>query len=154
MLSIAEFADCSYICATKHQTSVFIRNNKMAMKKSFIICVALIALAVVMAVTCPKKEAHVQAVDQAVTSAMDKAMADKDDVGFGMVLGNVVAKTLSSTFLSGMIDVDDYVLFSRGTISMGNQTETVSWGVLNHVFTIDDDDLANAMKEYDWGLDF
>lgn len=103
--------------------------------------VAVLAV-ILLALTCPKPEDHRQAVKDEVKAMIDNA---PDDTGLFGSFGKMLVSGIADMALGQMLDVDNYVLFSVGKIHYGNSSHTVSFGILNHVFTFDISDLEKAL---------
>lgn len=107
--------------------------------------VALIA--VILAVTNPKKEDHCRE----ITSVSNTWMHETID-GFDMnhLIGGAV-KLLSDKFVRNIVednvDIDNYGLFSIGYIDSGSEKTRVSFGILGNVFTFNKEQLDEKIKE-------
>lgn len=119
------------------------------MKKILAIVIVLAAL-FLMVLTCPKKPAHVEAMKEAVTEYIDSnvlsSQTDNTQKGVAFLV-SLFAPKLVGTFLESQLEVDDYFVLSVGHISFDGEDHVVSLGVLNHVFTFDKNDLADAVDQ-------
>ena len=95
------------------------------MKKIFSLAV-IVAVLVAMVITCPKEEAHYDAVS---TSISEKSSVAKPIVKF------VVNKGVES-----FVNVKDYFIVSVGTYTLNDKNGIVSLGLFGHVFTFTKDD--------------
>lgn len=100
-------------------------------------------------VTCPDQEAHSTALknlwNKLVTEELSQG-ADEEDavlVAFGSVLGTGIGGMV----IDNMLNVDNYFVCSVGTITYDGETQVVSVGVLNHVFTADDKKVIQLAEE-------
>ena len=106
-----------------------------------LVCVALAMFT--LAATCPAKQDHQEAVKEEVNKLLEKA-TDSDDF-FG-AFGKMFTTSITSMAVDNLLDVHNYVLWSVGEVHYAGRTKKVSFGILNHVFTFDADDLERAMK--------
>lgn len=121
-------------------------------KKSVVLIVGVLC-AILLAVTCPGKQEHQEAVRYALSSAAEEEMATRmsEDSNGWNAIGSMVGSLLADKFIGVFIDqhlhVDSYVFVSVGELSYMGKSKTVSFGILNKVFTFSKEDLQNAMKE-------
>lgn len=99
--------------------------------------------------TCPDREAHSEAlkdlVNQVITAELssEEEEEDADLVMFGSMIGT----GLSGLVIDNMLNVEDYLVCSIGTATYDGETHVVSVGLLNHVFTIDEEKAAQIAGE-------
>ena len=100
-------------------------------------------------VTCPDQEAHSTALknlwNKLVTEELSQG-ADEEDavlVAFGSVLGTGIGGMV----IDNMLNVDNYFVCSVGTITYDGEKQIVSVGVLNHVFTADDEKVLQMAEK-------
>jgi hypothetical protein len=98
---------------------------------------------VLLAATCPNKEQHKDAVMKVVNEMMQKEMKNAPD-GTSEYAGTIASGIMDIAF-DKYFDVHNYVLFSVGEINFKGKSKTVSFGILGHVFTFNQDDLNNDM---------
>lgn len=117
-------------------------------KKGILIIIAIIILIALFVVTCPNKAAHKEAIKTVTNELIDKKTSDSglDAGGWGSLIAGALGNRLIEVLLDSKLSVDNYLLFSVGTIHFGDKTKTVSFGCLNHVFTFSEDDLEKAMN--------
>ena len=67
-------------------------------------------------------------------------------------MASALGSTFGSYLVSGIINqrltVSDYILFSTGHITWEGETKTISFGILNHVFTFEDKDMMNGLDKH------
>ena len=111
----------------------------------------VVLLLVAMMVTNPGKEEHKEAIKGVLTEALDKANSEqsKDDdfmkMGMSMI-AQFFAGPVVENALNSMLDVHNYLIFSRGEVNLGGKSHTVSYGFLGHVYTLNADDVKKAFK--------
>lgn len=99
-----------------------------------IVLIALCILLAAMSLTCPGEDAHKDAVNREVMKTIDKI---SDNNGSWGIISNIMASGIASIAVDRMLEVEDYVFFSIGSIHYGDRSRTVSFGIFNHVFTFD-----------------
>ena len=107
----------------------------------------IIALIVAAVFTCPKKEQHVAAISDRVSSVLNDELTEESD-GFealGVMLGNALATPI----IRSSVTVDDYVVCSVGKYSYQGKEQVVSIGALGHVFTVSKERIRQAVDELD-----
>lgn len=125
------------------------RYDGTASALSALIVCALLALCVI---TCPKRDAHSDAIMKLVNVALDSELSKNlgdDELGlaiFGSVLGSGIAEIV----VDKKMVVDNYFVCSIGRIPFDGKDNIVSVGVLNHVFTLSEEDLKQKLKELKW----
>lgn len=121
--------------------------------KKLIVTIVLVGVVLLLAFTCPDKQAHKDAIDKVVSGVVDSKL-DELDSGTGDVLtqglsmlGSMFAAKMVDTFLDNRLTVDNYVVCSIGKIKLDDKTKTVSFGILNNVFTMSEEDVKENLKK-------
>lgn len=112
----------------------------------------LIAL---MIFTCPNTDQHKEALSDVVTqtiteSAQDAGENTNSDVitkAF-QTIANAFTRKVIDAAVDNLIHVDNYVICSVGKVHYNNQDKIVSFGVFNHVFTVNKEQLKEASEKY------
>lgn len=89
----------------------------------------LIAVLLLLAVTCPKREDHKDAIKDALV---------EDDIGSTNALaflGIVVKKGIMNLYLGSHLKIHNFIFFNVGVIKDNGKSKVVSIGLLNHVYT-------------------
>lgn len=105
----------------------------------------IVAMFVGLVVTCPTPDKHREAVTEEVNRIVERA-SDSNNDAWGM-LGNMIASRLVGVVIDHALHVDNYMVCSVGRVHYKGKDKTVSFGILNHVFTFDADDIERAMKQ-------
>lgn len=106
---------------------------------------AALAVALIAAiVTCPGRDAHREAVAEVVKHAA-AAAADGHDDAWGMI-GSIISSRLTDAVVDQVLEVDNYMVCSVGSVTFRGKRRNVSLGVFGHVFTFDADDLERALN--------
>lgn len=90
------------------------------------------AILLVMAFTCPSSDAHIDSISE--------AYAKKS------IILKVIGKEYIKLAVDRLVNVDNYVLVSIGTYTMGEDNDIVSVGVFGHVFTFMKDDVLEEVE--------
>lgn len=123
--------------------------------KKIIAAVIIVGVVLLLAITCPDKTAHQEAIRDSISQAyndkVNESMSEKDASdqlvqGFAM-LGNMFVDRIVESVLDTRLSVKNYVLFSVGTVYIDGDSKTVSFGILNNVFTYDKEDIKNLIDE-------
>lgn len=124
-----------------------------------LIIVLLLALLVVMFVTCPKEEDHRLAVMQLCSEVVQTKVEESDvskwlkatgiDLGDSkQLLLEATGNVSSGVLVNNLLHVDDYYLFSVGRMKVQHNEYIVSVGVMNHVFTPSKETVSEAIDNY------
>lgn len=113
------------------------------MKTFFSILLILVILCATCVVTCPDKEAHTDALMEVMTDVMEEKMGEEmTENALNLTLSSM-AIGLGKMIVKNTMEVDNYFLFSVGKAG----ENTVSVGVMNHVFTISKEELMKKMEK-------
>ena len=119
------------------------------MKKIFALVITLFVI-LLMALTCPDKKAHTEAIRSAVSGYVNETLSQRQDDGIVMgFLGSLFVSKMTEIYLDNSLEVSNYLLFSVGRITFDGTTRVVSVGAFNHVFTSDKDDIRQALQKTD-----
>lgn len=125
-------------------------------KKSNFGCIVslLIAtiIAAVMIFTCPGTAAHKEALTDIVSSSVTKVINENTADGLiaqGVrLVGNMVVKKVVDTAVDNLVTVDNYIVCSVGKVNYDGKDHIVSVGLLGHIFTVNQESVADAAEEY------
>ena len=115
------------------------------MKKSIII---IGIVAIIMAITCPNKQAHQETIKATLTNLIEKELSSDDDIIGYEFFGSMIAGKLLEVILEEKLTVNNYILFSVGKIQYKDEVKHISFGILNQVFTFDEDDLQKELDNH------
>ena len=108
-----------------------------------------------MVVTCPKTEQHKEVLSTVITTTVNNAVNDNDNLTGNTFIDNAF-KTVSNAFagkvieaaVDNLVTVDNYIVCSLGKVHYDGKDHIVSLGVFGHIFTVDEDDLQEAAEQY------
>lgn len=117
------------------------------MKAVLYTLLALLILGGICVATCPDREAHSEALKDLVNQVITAELSgEEEDAGLAM-FGSMIGTGLSGLVIDNMLNVEDYLVCSIGTATYDGETHVVSVGLLNHVFTIDEEKAAQIARE-------
>lgn len=116
------------------------------MKAILYTLLALLILGGICVATCPDKEAHSAALKDLVNQVITTELSGEEDAGLVM-FGSMIGTGLGGLVIDNMLNVEDYLVCSIGTVTYDGETQVVSVGLLNHVFTIDEEKAAQIAGE-------
>lgn len=117
------------------------------MKKLLITFLVLLGLAAVCVVTCPDRQAHKDAIMPVLNYALNQQMGKLPDDGWGAIGASVGTKIIEMG-LDNLLEVKNCFIFSIGQVQHEDGNETISIGILGHVFTMSKEDFSEAFDEY------
>ena len=117
------------------------------MNKKFITIASTVVVALLLAFTCPNKQAHKEALNDVLKSYVDGKLYDNSENNPFAIFGTLFTSKFIDMFLDSKLKVDNYVVFSIGKVNNNEMSKTVSFGILNHVFTLNEKDIDNAIKK-------
>ncbi|HBZ34469.1 MAG TPA: hypothetical protein DEO38_05150 [Bacteroidales bacterium] len=111
------------------------------MKKTIVIVCAVAAL-VLLLLTCPDKKAHQDKIKSVV---LNYTLGDEVNT-LGGALGSMLIGNAADIYLENNLVYHNYLLFSTCQLPANQGDKTVSYGVLNQIFTFDNEDISNAIS--------
>ena len=115
--------------------------------KKYLIGAVVLILVIAMVKTVPDKKAHKKAMMEAVKEYVDEE-SEKHGIGddiLGKLGKGIVNKTIEVA-LNSKLEVDNYLIFNTTHVELGDESKTLSLGVLGHVFTFDKEMLREALE--------
>ncbi len=117
--------------------------------KNLLSIIVFLAIVLVSVVTCPKKDAHADALMKLVNVALDSELSrhadTKEEMGLAM-LGSFIGSGIAEFVIDKKLLVDNYFVCSIGRIVFEGEEKIVSVGCFNHVFTMPEDKLKEELK--------
>lgn len=114
--------------------------------------IIIVLILITFLVTNPSKESHKEALRTEVSHAIDKVSSGSSDDMFTQGLGMIarmVAGNIMDTALDQLFEYHNYLIFSKGTITIDGTEHTVSYGVFGKVITMNADDMVRALEKED-----
>ena len=116
-------------------------------KKLLTVAVAVIVV-IVLALSCPNKQTHAEALNNAIMTALAEKMSEDSTMNDGSgLIAQGLASSVVPKVLNSKLNVDNYFLFSVGKLSDEGKSKMVSFGILGHVFPIGLSDSEKALDE-------
>jgi len=118
------------------------------MKKFIYLIIFLVVLGVVLVATCPDRTAHREAIKGVISEVVNSEM-DKNPFGSTEIIsiGTVFTMDLVDAYLKTNLMIKDHTFFNIGYVTYKDDFKVVSIGVLNHVFTVDEETARQLIKE-------
>ena len=106
--------------------------------------VIIVGLLIAMMVSCPKKSSHTEVLADRITSVINDEMGDDSVM---LALSSLFGGSISKYVVNNCVDVKDYVLCSVGKFEHEGKSNTVSVGILGHVFTVSKERLKKELEQ-------
>lgn len=119
------------------------------MKSSAITFLTILVIALALVITCPDKNSHAEALEGLLSDVMKEAVKEAEqeiEENPFIIFGAALANKAGEAIIANTLRVDNYFIFSRGRVTMDGETYYVSFGILNHVFVPDKDDVLEKLK--------
>ena len=113
--------------------------------------VCLVVIAAAMVVTCPDKNAHMDAIRNEFSMAIDDIMADdvkSEGANAAYQFVKSLALPLLETVWKNKLDYRNYFVLSTTAVKDEEEEKIVSFGVFGHVFTFDREDVVKEFEKY------
>lgn len=115
--------------------------------KKFLFLLALIGVAaVVLMVTTPTREQHVDTIKQVMTGAVNSELREYEIDGAIGSIASMTATTAIDQFMNTHFLVRDHRFYSIGFVDYDEEFIPVSFGIFNHVYTLDEDMARQLVK--------
>ena len=116
--------------------------------KKLLTVVILLLVAVLLIMTRPNEEAHKEAMMKAVKEYIDDE-AENRGLGKNILvsLGKASIVGVVKTALNMKLKMNDYYLFNTTSVHVDGKDQTLSLGILGHVFTFDKDMLREKLEQ-------
>lgn len=120
------------------------------MKKFIITIIILGIIAGALIATCPDAQKHRDVVNSRIENAVTSYMQgdNKSQEGLGGIFSSALGTLVGKLNLASNMKVNDYGLFSIGSVETSDKKQVVSLGILNHVFCfISEDDIKDFIGD-------
>lgn len=121
-----------------------------AMNKKTITAGIVILLGLILIFTCPDRQAHQRQIRNTIAQAVQKeppAEYPEELEPMWGLMSQVVVGKLADLVLDSQLEVNSYLFFSIGRLQLPDRERTVSFGILNHVFTFGQEDIQKSLKK-------
>lgn len=118
------------------------------MKKFLILILFIAVVGVGLIATCPDRDAHKEAIKSVVSGVINSEM-DKSNV-FTTELASIstmLTINMADSYLNSNLIIKDHTFYNKGYIRYKDDIKMVSFGILNHVFTLDEETAREIMKD-------
>lgn len=118
--------------------------------KKLLVLILIVAVAVLMVLTCPDKKVHKRAMMKAIAEYIDE---ESDERGFGKniftEIGKGVVRSAASAAIDMKLKVDNYYLFNTTHVNLNGEKKLLSVGLFGKVITFDKEMLREALEKGD-----
>lgn len=104
----------------------------MERRKTIAITAAIVAVMIGAGMTCPDKQQHKDAIVNAIRCDVEEEKYETE----AMKLVSAVRGKILGGIMKNAMFVDDYVLYSVGSVVFDDESRVVSIGVFGHVFVL------------------
>ena len=118
------------------------------MKRIFYSFICVFSLLLVCVTTCPDKSAHSEELMNLFNVAFQSELSNittEENEGWVM-LGSALGSGIAEYVINQHLVVDNYFVCSIGRTIYEGEKKIVSVGVLNHVFTMSEDELLKKLQ--------
>lgn len=110
------------------------------MKKFGYTLLILFVLACVCVVTCPDKKAHSDALKELLNTVLTEELSGDSEEDGLTIVASMIGTGIGGALIDNLLKVDNYFVCSIGKVTYKGETNIVTFGIMNHVFTIDRED--------------
>lgn len=123
--------------------------SKKSKTATVTLIVALIVICIMM-LTKPSRDEYVDTITERTTDYIIEQMSKNSDADAETLEGTVKYSTskLVRGLIEQSIEVDDYFIFNKAKVKVGEFSLSVGFGMFGHVFTLDKDELAMIADKY------
>lgn len=114
------------------------------MKKSAIISIIVVGL---LALTCPNAEEHKEKITEQINLAIQDKVDEATGVGFLGGLVSTATDAIVDKYIDNSLEVNSYGVCSVGRMKVDGEMRTVSFGIFNHIFTFDKEDVKKNIDK-------
>ncbi len=112
----------------------------------------IIFILAIFAVTNPSADAHKEKVRTEASKAVEKAVGSTDNNFFSQALRSVakmMAGSMMDEAMNQLFEYHNYIVCSTGSVEFNGKPHTVSFGILDNVYTMNADDMVKALESAD-----
>ena len=126
------------------------------MKKFLFLIVFLAVVAGALIATCPDRNAHLEAIKSVVSEVANEEMDKQSNIlttGLASI-STMLTINIADSYLKSNLIIRDHTIYNIGYINYNDDLRMISFGILNHVFTLDKETAKEIMKEKSETLPF
>lgn len=118
------------------------------MKKFGILIIILVLIALVGVATCPDRQAHEEAISEVIDNYVkDKNASEATDLLSSFC--NSLETKLVRLVMEENLEVENYFVCSIGRIEWEGEEKVVSVGLLGHIFTAKEEQIAAELENFE-----
>jgi hypothetical protein len=126
------------------------------MKKFLFLIVFLAVVAGALIATCPDRNTHLEAIKSVVSEVANEEMDKQSNIlttGLASI-STMLTINIADSYLKSNLIIRDHTFYNIGYINYNDDLRMISFGILNHVFTLDKETAKEIMKEKSETLPF
>lgn len=126
------------------------------MKKFLFLIVFLAVVAGALIATCPDRNAHLETIKSVVSEVANEEMDKQSNIlttGLASI-STMLTINIADSYLKSNLIIRDHTFYNIGYINYNDDLRMISFGILNHVFTLDKETAKEIMKEKSETLPF
>ena len=118
------------------------------MKKFLFLILFITVIGGVLIATCPDRHAHQEAI-KSVVSEVVTAEVDQSNIFTTELasISTVLTMNMADSYIKTNLVVRDHTFYNIGYVNVKDEFRMISFGILNHVFTIDKETAREVMKD-------
>ena len=118
------------------------------MKKFLFLILFITVIGGVLIATCPDRHAHQEAI-KSVVSEVVNAEVDQSNIFTTELasISTVLTMNMADSYIKTNLVVRDHTFYNIGYVNVKDEFRMISFGILNHVFTIDKETAREVMKD-------
>lgn len=116
------------------------------MKKLLFFLAIVGVIAVLLMITTPSRQQHVDTIKQVMTGVVNSELQSHQIDGALGSIASVASTNAIDQFLNTRFMVRDHRFYSIGFVDYDDQFIPVSFGILDHVYTLDEDMARQLVK--------
>ena len=118
------------------------------MKKFLFLILFIVAVGILLISTCPDRKAHHDAIKGVVSEVVNSEVNQNNIFSTGLAsISTILTVNLADTYIKSNLIIRDHTFYNVGYINYKDDFRMVSFVILNHVFTIDQETARQIMKE-------
>ena len=118
------------------------------MKKFLFLILFITVIGGVLIATCPDRHAHQEAI-KSVVSEVVNAEVDQSNIFTTELasISTVLTMNMADSYIKTNLVVREHTFYNIGYVNVKDEFRMISFGILNHVFTIDKETAREVMKD-------
>jgi hypothetical protein len=118
------------------------------MKKYLFFILFIVGVGILLMATCPDRTAHQETIKGVVAEVVNSEVDQSNILTTELAsISTMLTINLADSYIKSNLMIRDYTFYNVGYLNYKDDFRMVSFGILNHVFTIDQETARQIMKE-------